>query len=277
MATDLSPARPSEGLQPATGRVAARRLSLTSPVRQSASALLLLVLWHGLSRFVFEPSILPSPATVLGRAVDLTLSGDLPRHMATSLSRILVGYGIGAILGIAVGSVIGRFRRVEELLTPSLGFVRSIPPIAFVPFSIILFGIGEASKYAVVVYLVFIVLTLHAAAGVRETPRIRIRAAQALGASGTVVLLKVVLPSAVPFILNGLRVGLSLSFMAVVSAELIGARSGLGYLIMDSQTMFETDKMLVGILCLGILGALMDRGASQLINRLLGRFAVQTG
>ncbi|MBI4588683.1 MAG: ABC transporter permease [Candidatus Rokubacteria bacterium] len=250
---------------------------MTSPIRQAASAFLLILLWHGLSRLVFEPTILPSPATVLGRAVELTLAGELPRHMATSLGRILVGYSIGAILGIAVGLVISCLPWVEELLTPSLGFIRSIPPIAFVPFSIILFGIGETSKYAVIVYLVFIVLALHTTAGVHETPRIRIRAAQALGAGGAVVLLKVILPSAFPFILNGLRVGLSLSFMAVVSAELIGAQSGLGYMIMDSQTMFATDKMLVGILCLGILGALIDCSANELSRRLLARFAIPGG
>jgi ABC-type nitrate/sulfonate/bicarbonate transport system permease component len=161
---------------------------------------------------------------------------------------------------------------VEGLLNPSLGFVRSIPPIAFVPVSIILFGIGEASKYTIVGYLVFIVLALSAAAGVREVPRIRIRAAQALGASGPTVLVKVILPSAFPFILNGLRVALNLAFMAVVSAELIGARAGLGHLIMDSQTMLETDKMLVGILCLGILGGVLDRGADLVVHRALGRF-----
>jgi taurine transport system permease protein len=230
------------------------------------------LVWDGLSRFVFDPSLLPSPLAVLARAADLTASGVLPRHMATSLGRILVGYGIGALLGTVVGLVMGRVHVVEEVLTPSLAFVRSIPPIAFVPFSIIVFGIGEASKYAIIVYLAFIVLTLHAAAGVRETPRIRIRAAQALGATGPLILVKVVLPSALPFILSGLRVALSLSFMAVVSAELIGARSGLGYLIMESRIMLETDKMLVGILSLGVLGVLVDQGANQVIARLLGRF-----
>lgn len=276
MAIDLSPAQASDARPATMRRPPAWRQGLTGPVRQTLSALLLILLWQALSRFVFDPSILPSPLTVLGRAVDLTASGVLPRHMATSLGRILVGYGIGAALGIACGLLLGRFPGVEELVNPTLGFVRSIPPIAFVPFSIIVFGIGETSKYAIIVYLVFIVVALHAAAGVRETPRIRIRAAQALGATGAVVLLKVVLPSAFPFILSGLRIGLSLSFMAVVSAELIGARSGLGFLIMESQTMLETDKMLVGILCLGILGALIDQGANQVITRLLGRFTHQT-
>jgi NitT/TauT family transport system permease protein len=275
MALDLATARSSTGAPAGTRRDMGRAARI-SRARRAVAAAGLVLLWQGLSGLVFDPALVPSPVAVLARAAELTASGALPRHLAVSLGRILVGYGIGAVLGVAVGLVIGRFPRVEALVNPTLGFVRSIPPIAFVPLSIILFGIGEASKYAIIVYLAFIVVALHAAAGVRETPRIRVRAAQALGATGAVVLLKVVLPSAFPFILGGLRTALSLSFMAVVSAELIGARSGLGYMIMESQTMLETDKMVVGLLSLGILGALIDQGAQQVITRLLGRFTHQT-
>jgi NitT/TauT family transport system permease protein len=225
---------------------------------------------------VFPAAILPSPWVVLARAVELTASGALPRDIATSLGRIVVGYLAGAASGTAFGLLLGRLPWIERLVGPSLGFVRSIPPIAFVPFSIILFGIGEASKYAIIFYLVFIVLALSAAAGVRETPRIRVRAAQALGAGGRTVLLKVILPSAFPFILTGLRVALSLAFMAVVSAELIGARSGLGHLITQAQITFEADTMLVGILALGVLGGLLDRGADRAIDAVLGRFRHRT-
>jgi ABC-type nitrate/sulfonate/bicarbonate transport system permease component len=244
--------------------------------RRTLSALALLFVWYGLSQWVIGESLLPSPLGVLHRAAELTASGELLQGVATSLGRIVVGYVVGTVLGIAAGLVIGRLPLLERLVTPSLGFVRSIPPIAFVPFTIILFGIGEASKYAIIVYLVAIVLALSTAAGVRETPRIRIRAAQSLGASGLTVLLKVVLPSAFPFVLAGLRVGLNLGFMAVVSAELIGARSGLGHIIIDSQTMMETDRMLVGILSLGVLGAVLNRVADLAIARLLGRFTHQT-
>jgi ABC-type nitrate/sulfonate/bicarbonate transport system permease component len=240
--------------------------------RQALSATVLVALWQGLSAWVFPPAVLPSPVAVLARAGELAASGALPWSVATSLGRIVVGYLAGAACGIAFGLLLGRLPWMERLTGPSLGFVRSIPPIAFVPFSIILFGIGEASKYAIIFYLVFIVLALSAAAGVRETPRIRVRAAQALGASGRTVVLKVILPSAFPFILAGLRVALSLAFMAVVSAELIGARSGLGHLIMQAQITFEADTMLVGILALGVLGGLLDRGADRAIHALLGRF-----
>ena len=249
---------------------------MPSPVRQTAFAVLLVLAWQAASAWLANPSLLPSPLTVLSRAAELAASGDLWKHMASSLGRVLVGYAAGAALGIACGLLIGRFAGVERLLNPSLNFIRSIPPIALVPFSIIVFGIGENSKYAIVAYLVFIVLALSAAAGVRETPRIRIRAAQALGANGPTILRRVVLPSAFPYILTGLRVALNLAFMAVVSAELIGARTGLGYLIISSQTMLETEQMLVGILSLGVLGALLDRGADLVISRGLVRFTHHT-
>jgi NitT/TauT family transport system permease protein len=242
-------------------------------VRQALSAALLIGLWQAASAWIMDPSLVPSPAAVASRAVDLVRRGLLTRDAAATLGRVLVGYGVGVVLGTAFGLLLGRFAGMERLLGPSLNFVRSIPPIAWVPFSIIVFGIGEASKYAIIVYLVFIVLALSAAAGVRETPRIRVRAAQALGAGRSTVLLKVILPSAFPFILTGLGVALNLAFMAVVSAELIGARSGLGHLITHAQAMFETDTMLVGILSLGVVGGLFGRGADWLIRRGLGRFS----
>ena len=271
----VSPVTVSESVGVPRPRVARGR-PLASAARAALSAVGLILGWYGLSQWVVGGNLLPSPVDVLKRAAELTASGELPQGMATSLGRIVIGYLVGAFIGIAVGLFMGRLPLLERLFTPSLGFVRSIPPIAFVPFSIILFGIGEASKYAIIVYLVAIVLALSTAAGVRETPRIRIRAAQALGARGLTVLLKVVLPSAFPFVLGGLRVGLNLGFMAVVSAEVIGARSGLGHIIMDSQTMMETDRMLVGILSLGVLGALLDRVADLVITRPLGRFTHQT-
>lgn len=254
-----------------TGRP--RRGRWSPPVRQALSAALLIGLWQAASAWIMDPSLVPSPAAVASRAVDLVRRGLLTRDAAATLGRVLVGYGVGVVLGTAFGLLLGRFAGMERLLGPSLNFVRSIPPIAWVPFSIIVFGIGEASKYAIIVYLVFIVLALSAAAGVRETPRIRVRAAQALGAGRSTVLLKVILPSAFPFILTGLGVALNLAFMAVVSAELIGARSGLGHLITHAQAMFETDTMLVGILSLGVVGGLFGRGADWLIRRGLGRFS----
>jgi ABC-type nitrate/sulfonate/bicarbonate transport system permease component len=246
-------------------------------VRQAVSLVLMIALWQLLSGWIEDPTVAPSPATVLSRAAELVASGGLLRDAAVTLGRVMVGYVVGATLGVAFGLLIGRFGWMERLLEPSLNFVRSIPPIAWVPFSIIVFGIGEGSKYAIIVYLVFIVLALSAAAGVRETPRIRVRAAQALGAGRRAVLLRVILPSAFPFILTGLGIALNLAFMAVVSAELIGARSGLGHVITHAQAMFETDTMLVGILSLGVVGGLFGRGADWLIRRGLGRFSNHVG
>jgi ABC-type nitrate/sulfonate/bicarbonate transport system permease component len=245
-------------------------------LRQVASVVFWIAAWQGLSTFVFSSEMLPSPGAVLARGLELTSTGELPLHLMTSLTRIVVGFGIGTLFGIVAGLVVGRFKIVESLVNPSLGFIRSIPPIALVPFSIIVFGIGELSKYAVISYIAFIVVTLHTAAGVRETPRIRVRAAETLGATGLTMLRKIILPSAFPFIISGAEVALNLSFMAVVSAELIDSRSGLGYLITDAITTLETDKMLVGILCLGLLGALVSRGSHHAAVKMLRKFAARS-
>ena len=168
-----SPAAPI-ALRPAAGH------SRSAPLRQAVSVVLLLALWQALSGWFADATVVPSPGAVVSRAGELVASGGLLRDAAATLGRVVIGYVVGAVLGVACGLLIGWFGWMERLLGPSLNFVRSIPPIAWVPFSIIVFGIGEGSKYAIIVYLVFIVLALSAAAGVRETPRIRVRAAEAL-------------------------------------------------------------------------------------------------
>lgn len=244
------------------------------PVRQGVATLALVLVWQGLSTFVFSPYVLPSPIMVLSKSVELIVAGVIVKDIAISISRVVVGYGIGSIAGVVLGVMMGRLPLVAELVNPTFGFIRSIPPIAFVPLFIILFGIGEASKYLLISYVAFVVVAMHTATGVLETPRIRVQAAQTLGAGEFTILLRVMIPSAFPYMVAGLQLALSMSFMAVVSAELIASRSGIGYMIMDAQTMLETDRMVVGLLLLGGLGAVVDRGVNLLATtRLLRRFA----
>jgi ABC-type nitrate/sulfonate/bicarbonate transport system permease component len=193
-------------------------------------------------------------------------------HVAVSMRRVLVGYAVGCVVGIAVGALIGRVRIVRELADPLLELIRPISPVAIVPLAMLWFGIGELSKFFVIIYATVIIVLLNTAAGVSRTPVTRIRAARCLGASEYEVFAKIILPSAVPYVLTGMRVALGFSFMGIVAAELIGASEGLGFLIMNSQMLLQTDQLFVGLLSLGVVGLVVDRIFRAVLARSMRRY-----
>jgi ABC-type nitrate/sulfonate/bicarbonate transport system permease component len=186
--------------------------------------------------------------------------------------RVLIGYIIGCFFGIVLGALIGRIRLIRELADPVLELIRPISPVAIVPLAMLWFGIGEMSKYVVILYATVIVMVLNTAAGVARAPVTRIRAARSLGASEYQVFAKVMFPSAMPFILTGMRVALGFSFMGIVAAELIGAREGIGFLIMNSRQLMNTEQLFVGLLSLGVVGAIIDRLFRSVLDRYTRRY-----
>jgi len=229
-------------------------------------------IWHLMVGPVFNPVLVPTPVATVARAGRMIASGELFQHIGISLQRVLIGYVIGCVGGIVLGALIGRIRTVRELTDPLLELVRPISPVAMVPLALLWFGIGELSKYFIIVYATLIVVLLNTAAGVSRAPLTRIRAAQCLGATPLQVFLKVVLPSAVPFVLTGMRVALGFSFMGIVAAELIGAKEGIGFLIMNSQMLLQTEQLFVGLLTLGVVGLLVDRVFRWLLARSMRRY-----
>jgi ABC-type nitrate/sulfonate/bicarbonate transport system permease component len=232
----------------------------------------IVLLWQVSVGTIFNPMLVPSPATTFAKAWSMMASGELFMHIAVSMRRILFGYVVGCALGIALGAVMGRFWIIRELADPVLELIRPISPVAIVPLAMMWFGIGELSKFFVIIYATIIIVLLNTAAGVSRTPATRIRAARSLGATESEVFLKVVLPSAVPYVLTGMRVALGFSFMGIVAAELIGAREGLGFLIMNSQMLLQTDQLFVGLLALGIVGLVVDRIFRAILARSMRRY-----
>ncbi|HET8876707.1 MAG TPA: ABC transporter permease [Casimicrobiaceae bacterium] len=231
-----------------------------------------LLLWHLSVGTLFNPALVPTPEQTLGKAWRMMLTGELFMHIAVSMRRVLVGYVVGCVVGIAVGALIGRVRIVRELADPMLELIRPISPVAIVPLAMLWFGIGELSKFFVIIYATVIIVLLNTAAGVSRTPVTRIRAARCLGASEYEVFIKIILPSAVPYVLTGMRVALGFSFMGIVAAELIGASEGLGFLIMNSQMLLQTDQLFVGLLSLGIVGLIVDRIFRAVLARSMRRY-----
>lgn len=248
------------------------RRRLRKVLLAAASLSLLLVAWHFSVGTLFNPKLVASPEATFAKITAMLASGELLLHVGVSLERVLIGYVIGCALGIVLGAVIGRIQVVAEFTDPVLELVRPISPVAIVPLAMLWFGIGELSKCFIIIYATVIIVLLNTAAGVSRTPVARIRAARCLGATDYQLFRKVVLPSAVPYILTGMRVALGFSFMGIVAAELIGAREGLGFLIMNSQLLLQTDQLFVGLLTLGVVGLVVDRIFRAILARSMRRY-----
>jgi ABC-type nitrate/sulfonate/bicarbonate transport system permease component len=230
--------------------------------------------WWLTSGTIFHQAILPSPPEVAERFWEMIITAELLTHLWISLKRIFIGCVFGCSLGFIIGTSMGGIRLMKDILEPPFQFFRNIPPVALVPLAITMLGIGETSKISVIVYITILSMTLNCAAGMESTPQIRIRAALCLGARRRDVFFRVVLPSAWPYVLTGLRVAVGYSFMAVVAAEMIAADKGIGFLIMQSILIIHPREMVIGIILLGGLGLMGDRIFLLLIHRLMRRYMI---
>jgi ABC-type nitrate/sulfonate/bicarbonate transport system permease component len=262
------PAAPAQARRPPKGLSRPMVLGL-----RLVSLLLFFALWWSVSLLnahllkVFNPILLPAPDEVLRAGIKMAASGELLKHITASLSRVLWGFGIAAMLGIVVGTALGRSRLLEHLVEPMLEMLRPIPPLAFLPMMVLWFGIGEASKVAFIAYAAFFPIFTTTIEGIKYVDPVLIRAASSLGASERQIFWHVVLPAATPNIITGMRLAFGLSFFVIVAAEFIAADSGLGFLINDARTFFLVSNMLLGAAVIGIIGVL----ANVLLRKLEGR------
>jgi NitT/TauT family transport system permease protein/taurine transport system permease protein len=231
-----------------------------------------LLAWSLFARYFAFPDLVPSPVDTFGTGAEMIASGALLSHVAISLERVLIGYAAGCILGVLIGTLMGRIPFIRQFADPLLQLMRPISPVALVPLSIIWFGIGDLSRYFIIFYGVVIIMIMNTAAGVSATPELRMNAARCFGASRMQIFSRIIIPSAVPYILTGMRVALGFAFMGIVAAEMIAAQSGIGYLIMQSRMLLRTDVMFVGLVTLGVLGALIDGCFKLAIDRTMRRY-----
>jgi NitT/TauT family transport system permease protein len=199
---------------------------------------------------------LPSPLGVLAELTDMVRSGEIAVHLAASLQRLALGFALGALAGVAVGVAVGFFSMAEAVGSPLIAATFPIPKIALLPLLILWLGIGEASKIAVVALGVFFPMAINTYAGVRQADPLLIRAAVSFGARPWSIIRKVVLPSALPMVFAGLRLGAGIALLLLVAAEQIAADAGIGFLILQSGNLMETTKLMVGLVVLSLLGVL---------------------
>jgi NitT/TauT family transport system permease protein len=231
---------------------------------------LMVLAWQGSSMAGWlNPIFLPPPSAIGLALADLWVSGDAQRHVVASLVRIGGGWVLGTTAGLMVGMAMGIFSLARAAGLPIVSALFPIPKIALLPLLILWFGIGEASQIATIALGVFFPTVVAGYAAVDAVPRNLVRMAQSFGVPAASILRKVILPGALPGILSGFRITASIALMLVVSAEMIGARYGIGALVLTAGNLMQTDKLLAGVVMLSILGLCVGLGLSRLERYLL--------
>ena len=212
---------------------------------------------------------LPRPSDVFKTFLDLWASGLLWKHLIPSLSRLAIGAAIGASLGIAVGVMIGLFSYVRAGLVPIVAAIFPIPKIALLPLFVIWFGIDEASKYALIAFGTFTPTVVATYGAVDNVDRSLIRMGQSFSLSWFSIVTKIVLPGSMPGILSGLRVSLAIAIILLVAAEMLGAEYGIGAYILEAGSLYDLERLFVGVSILSLLGVTLSFIIGLLEKRLL--------
>ncbi|MBT2547691.1 ABC transporter permease [Arthrobacter sp. ISL-65] len=259
--TEPNPAlRPGPGTTPAA-RLRRYALQGGKAVWGAGAIILFLLLWELGPAYLAPAStrvFLPPLHEVLEALGTLIGNGQLQNHLAASLSRSASGFGIAVVTAVALGLLVAWYGALDRFLNPLLEVFRNTAALALLPVFTLLLGIGETSKISIVAYAAFFPVLLNTIAGVRTVDPLLIRAARSLGLSNVQLFQKVILPSAVPTIFTGIRMAGTSSILVLIAAEMVGAKAGLGYLIVNSQMSFLIPDMYAGILTVSLLGLLVN-------------------
>lgn len=247
----------------------------------------LLIIWEACARSGWvSPIVLPAPSAVAhkwweslapAQAYDAAkqswlvwlVSGELLHDAVSSLYRVVVGFLIGAGLALPFGLAMGALPRVHDSLDPLIQVLRPIPPIAYIPLSILWFGLGNPPAIFLISLGAFFPVLMNTIAGVRQVDGIYLRAARSLGAGRRAIFLRVILPAATPYILAGVRIGIGTAFIVVIVSEMIAVNNGLGFRILEAREFMWSDKIIGGMLTIGLLGLAIDMVVSRLNAYLL--------
>lgn len=233
---------------PRLGALAEQLLAVLSP-------LLFIGLWEAAVRTnLLDWRFFPAPSAIVGTFSTLVASGELAVHVAASLKRVLLGFVVGAVPGLVLGLAMGMSRWVRAMLNPLVAATYPIPKSAIVPLLLLIFGLGDASKVALVATGVFYLVLINTAAGVMTIEPTYLEVGKNFGAGRIQLFLTVALPGALPLIFAGLRLGMGIGLILIVIGEMVGAKNGVGYLIWQAWTIFAVERMYVGLVVIALLG-----------------------
>ncbi len=222
-------------------------------------AIAIVVIWAvGVATTGVSRALLPSPSLVADAAQELLESGQLAKHIRISVTRLAAGFALSTLLALVVAFVFASIAWVRTIVEPPLEFLRQIPPLAMIPLLILWLGIGETQKVGIITLACFFPIFLGTTGGVAQCDPKLIEVGRVSGLSRNEILLRIVLPSALPSVVIGLRIALGQGWRALVGAELVASSAGLGYLIEDAQNLARTDIVVVGVIMIGILGLASD-------------------
>jgi ABC-type nitrate/sulfonate/bicarbonate transport system permease component len=231
-----------------------RLLSVLSPI-------LLLALWEVLAQVhIIDTRFFPAPSSIFAVLFQMLQpsqqfpASELWQNLSISLVRIALGFVIGAVPGILLGVAMGLFSPMRAIIQPLVDATFPIPKIAILPLYIMIFGIGEESKYAIIATAVFFLVLINTVAGVRNIDSIYLDVGKNFHASRAMMFTDIALPGALPMIVTGLKLGMGVALLVIVSAEFVGAKSGIGYLIWTSWQIFQVEKMYVGLMVIAVVG-----------------------
>jgi sulfonate transport system permease protein len=243
------------------------RARLPRPVRRAVGPLAVVLLWQALSAagVIGERTMAP-PTEVLRAGADLLATGELQHHLLTSLRRVLQGLAIGVTVGVGLATIAGMTRRGEDLVDSTVQALRSVPVLGLIPLMIIWFGIGESTKIAIVALATTFPVYINTYAGIRGVDAKLVETGSTFGLSRVGLIRHVVLPGSVPGFLVGLRYALTTSWLVMLVAEQINARSGLGFLVNEARSWYRTDIIVLALVLYGVLGLVAD-GIVRLLER----------
>jgi ABC-type nitrate/sulfonate/bicarbonate transport system permease component len=229
-------------------------------VRKGLSILIIiLAFWQFGSDFkLINPLIMPAPLDVLKSLFLMLLKGPLLVDIWSSTKRVFVGFLFASLVAVPLGITLGWNRSLSHYFLPVIELLRPIPPIAWIPLAILWFGIGDSSSYFITSLASFFPIFVNSFAGAKNVEKVYINAALSLGASNKLIATDILIPSTLPFIFTGMRLGLGVAWMSVIAAELIAARSGLGYMIQLHRMLLETQKVISGMVVIGSIGFAMN-------------------
>ncbi len=242
-----------------TKRIAPLLVGLDKWSRGIPLVLLFFAVWEALPRLgLIDTLFLPSFSTTIKTLFDLVVSGKLLLHVAASLQRSAIGFGLALLFAVPLGFLMGWYNKVERYTDLFVQSLRNTSTFALMPIFLLLLGLGESSKIAIIFYGASWQLLMNTISGVKSVDPIYIKAAKSMGVSDWDLFRKVILPASIPSIVIGARLGAKISLMVVIAAEMIGAKSGLGFFIQNAQFNFLVPEMYAGILALAIVGLVVN-------------------
>lgn len=273
MTAHLDPKLVAQGTAPQSASTKVPRETSITLISTITIIALIAVWWLVTALGWIDALFLPSPVAVIDRFQDLVANGymsiSLWSHIGASLGRIGTALIAAVITAIPLGIAIGRNKIVRGVLDPIIEFYRPIPPLAYLPLIVIWCGIGELSKVLLIYLAIFAPIVIATATGVRSVDQAKIRAAQSLGATQMQIIKHVILPSSLPNILTGIRIGLGVGWSTLVAAELVGASEGLGFMVQSSSQLLATDVVIVGILIIAVIAFILEIGLRRLQRKLV--------